>query len=395
MKPRLKVLGIDLPAWGFFFSLSTVFGVVATIPLTGVVGIPRAPFFIASISGIFGMVVLAFLTKVITGTEVYNFHHYLIVIVSMAAAALWLMGEPVLRNLDVVVIGVGVTYACGRVACLRGGCCYGRPHLWGFCYPIDYLNHGFPPGLVGVKLFPSQIVESLWMWATTASAVTFLLRSAQPGSAFAWFIVLYSVGRFFSDFYRLEAGFCIRGLSEAQIASIGMTCVVFGAEQMAWLPAQPIHGGAALLLIIVGIPRLLIKSDYKQLFTTEHVIEIADAVKRADNNRTAFSPQTSGFDSRDLSVQRTSLGLLISAGTICTSTGSSLIHYCVSREGTLRDSTAQGLAKLISVIHGRPGEGSLIKGDGAFHIIISGSSHAEAQPDERAAVPRNGVVHSL
>ncbi len=257
LRPRVKVLGWDLPAWGFFFSLSVVLALVATIPLLGAVQIPRIPFFIAMICGIFGMVVLAMLTKVITGTEVYNFHHYFIVVMAVAASALWLMGQPVLRNLDVVVIAVGVTYACGRVACLRGGCCYGRPFRWGFCYPPEYLAHGFPPGLVGVKLFPSQALESIWMLATTAIAVTFLLRGAQPGTAFAWFVVLYSAGRFFSDFYRLEAGFCVRGLSEAQIASIVMTCVVFAAEQMALLPSQPIHGAVALLLIIVGITRLL------------------------------------------------------------------------------------------------------------------------------------------
>lgn len=370
----MKVLRWDLPAWGFFVSSSVAFALIATIPLMGMVQIPRTPFFIAMICGVFGMVVLAYLTKVLTGTEVYIFHHYFVTVVSMAAAALWLIGEPVLRNLDVVIIAVGVTYACGRVACLRGGCCYGRPFVWGFCYPAEYLDHGFPPGLIGVKLFPSQLLESLWMWATTAIACALLLRGAQPGSAFAWFVVLYSVGRFFSDFYRLKAGVCVRGLSEAQIASIVMTCVVFGGEQVALLPAQPIHGVMALLLLIVGIPRLLNKSDHELLFKTDHVIEIANAVKSANNNRIACSRQTSGFEPATMSVERTSLGLLISAGTISTKDGL-LIHYCFSREATLRDSTAQALARLISLIDGRSGKGSFIKGSGAFHVVLGGSEH--------------------
>jgi len=369
----MSVLRWDLPSWGFFFSLSVGLALIATIPLMGMAQITRIPFFIAMICGISGMVVLALLTKVITGTEVYNFHHYLLVVLSVAAVTLWLMGEPVLRNLDVVVIAVGVTYACGRFACLRGGCCYGRPFAWGFCYPAEYLSHGFPPGLVGVKLFPSQLLESLWMWATTVIAGALLLSSAQPGSAFTWFVILYSVGRFFSDFYRLEAGFCVRGLSEAQIASIVMTGVVFGGEQMSLLPSQPIHGVLALLLLIVGIPRLLYKSEHELLFRTDHVIEIANAVKSAHNNRIAGSRQTSRLEPLNPSVERTSLGLLISAGTICT-VGGSLNHYCLSSEGTLGDSSAQALASLISILHGRPGKESLIKGSGAFHIIIDGSS---------------------
>ena len=368
----MKILRWDLPAWGFFFSLSVGLALIATIPLQGMIQLPRLPFFIAMSCGIFGMVVLAYLTKVITGTEVYNFHHYFVTVVSIAAVAFWLMGQPVLRNLDVVIIAVGVTYACGRVACLRGGCCYGRPFVWGFCYPAEYLDHGFPPGLIGVKLFPSQLLESLWMWATTAISCALLLRGMPPGAAFTWFVVLYAVGRFFSDFYRLEAGFCVRGLSEAQIASIVMTCVVFGGEQLALFPHQPLHGAMALLLLSVGIPRLLNKSDHESLFATEHVIEIANAVKSANHNRIACSQQSSGLAAAEMSVERTSLGLLISAGTICTNDGS-LIHYCFSREATLRDSTAQALARLISVIDGRPGKGRVIKGSGAFHIVIGGS----------------------
>src|SRR5688500_1482261 len=119
LRPRMSVLRWDLPSWGFFFSLSVGLALIATIPLMGMAQITRIPFFIAMICGISGMVVLALLTKVITGTEVYNFHHYLLVVLSVAAVTLWLMGEPVLRNLDVVVIAVGVTYACGRFACLR------------------------------------------------------------------------------------------------------------------------------------------------------------------------------------------------------------------------------------------------------------------------------------
>ena len=210
------------------------------------------------------------------------------------------------------------------------------------------------------------------MWATTGIACALLVRGAQPGAAFAWFVVLYSVGRFFSDFYRLEAGFCVRGLSEAQIASIVMTSIVVGGEQLALLPGQPIHGVLALLLLIVGIPRLLNKSDHELLFSTEHVIEIANAMKSGNNSRIACSQQSAGFEPPKMLVERTSRGLLISASTICTNEAS-LIHYCFSREATLRDSTAQTLARLISVIDGRPGNRSLIKGAGAFHVVIGGS----------------------
>ena len=371
MKPRVKVLGFDVPAWGFFFSLSLLMGVATTVALTGVARLPKAPMIVASICGVVAMVVLAFVTKIVTGYEVYNFHHYLIAAIFATALALWLMGQPLPANLDVVVLGIGVGYACGRVACLRGGCCYGRPCRVGFSYSREYAGYGFPVGLVGVKLFPSQFVESLWMMLTVAFGIACLARGAQPGSTFAWFIVLYSVGRFFSEFYRLGAGFCVAGLSEPQIASLLMTSIVFGVEQMSLLPAQPVHAIAALLLVVVAVARVLSKSESKLLFTGDHVVEIANAVRRADRNSRSFCP-TSGLESRNLPVQRTSLGLLISAGTISTERGA-LTHYSVSREEAMRDSTAQALAKLISLICGSRGEEKLIKGVGAFHIVIDRS----------------------
>jgi hypothetical protein len=371
MKPRVKVLGFDLPAWGFLFSLSLLMGVTTTVALTGLAGLPKLPIIVASICGVMAMAALAFTTRVVTGYEVYNFHHYLIATMSATGVALWIMGQPLLANLDVVVLGIGVGYACGRVACLRGGCCYGRPFNRGVSYPAEYCDYGFPAGLVGVKLFPSPFIESLWMLLTVAFGIACLARGTPPGSTLVWFIILYSVGRFFSDFYRLEAGFCVAGLSEAQIASVLMVCIVFALEQVGLLPAQPVHGFAALILVIVGVVRVLSKSDTKLLFTPDHVVEIANAVRRANNNRAKFSEQKSGDGPVDLPVERTSLGLLISSGIICTERGS-LTHYCFSREGAMRDSTAQALAELISRICGSHAK-TLVKGVGGFHIIMGGS----------------------
>ena len=385
MKPRVTVLGFDLPAWGFFFSLSLLIAVAATVALTGLAGLPKPPIIVASICGVGAMVALAFATKIVTGYEVYNFHHYLIAAMAATALALWIMGQPLLANLDLVVLGIGVGYACGRVACLRGGCCYGRPCNRGISYPAEYCDYGFPAGLVGVKLFPSQFIESLWMLLTVAVGIACLALGAQPGSTLVWFIVLYSVGRFFSDFYRLEAGFCVAGLSEAQIASIVMTCIVFGLEHVGLLPAQPLHGFAALLLFVVGVARVLSKSDAKLLFTPDHVVEIADAVRRANNNRARFSEPKSGVDSVDLPVERTSLGLQISSGIIRTERGT-LVHYCFSREGAMQDSTAQALAKLISRLNGSRTQ-TLVKGVGGFHVIMGASENDGEAPSIRKPSP--------
>lgn len=193
--------------------------------------------------------VVAFATKIVRGEEQLVYYHHEIAVMSMAAAALWLLGQPVLAYLDATILGVGLFLACGRVGCFMVGCCHGRPHRWGVCYGHDHARAGFPGYLVGVRLFPIQLVETLLALTIVAVGSAMVLRGQPAGAALAWYIVAYDVGRFCLEFQRGDADRpYYRGFSEAQWISLGLTWAVVVAGAAGVLPAASWHVAAAVAL---------------------------------------------------------------------------------------------------------------------------------------------------
>jgi hypothetical protein len=118
--------------------------------------------------GITGVVILTFYglvaaTKIITGEEQIIYYHHEIAVMAMLALFLRLTRQPLLPYLDVGILGIGMFLAFGRVGCLMVGCCHGRPYKFGVCYRPEHAKEGFPDSLVGMRLFPIQAVESMFV----------------------------------------------------------------------------------------------------------------------------------------------------------------------------------------------------------------------------------------
>ncbi len=100
---------------------------------------------------------------------------------------------PVTRVLDLVSPYVAFGQSIGRIGCLLYGCCYGRPSS----LPIAIR---FPGG--GQPVHPVQIYESL------ACLLLFLFlrwrqeRTRISGRIFLEYLFLYSLVRFFTEFFR-------------------------------------------------------------------------------------------------------------------------------------------------------------------------------------------------
>jgi hypothetical protein len=114
---------------------------------------------------------LAMVTKIITGEENLIYYHHEIAVMVVAACLLNLLYQPVLPYLDITILGLGTFLAFGRVGCLMVGCCHGRPHGRGVCYRAEHAAAGFTPYLVGVRLFPIQAVESVWVFSIVVVGV--------------------------------------------------------------------------------------------------------------------------------------------------------------------------------------------------------------------------------
>jgi phosphatidylglycerol:prolipoprotein diacylglycerol transferase len=146
---------------------------------------------------------------------------------------------PLWTSADLFAPGIALGYTVGRLGCLMAGCCYGRPTdvSWAITFtdPAANLNVGTP---LNVPLHPTQIYESF------AGLLIFLILMALErrgrqfsGRTFWMFVLLYSISRFFIEFYRGdERGFMFNAVSTSQAISIILAPL---ALFMLWYLSRP------------------------------------------------------------------------------------------------------------------------------------------------------------
>lgn len=325
---------------------------------------------------------LVMATKIITGKETIISYHHQIAVMLVSTALLWWLRQPVLLYLDVTVVGVGAFLACGRIGCLMVGCCHGRPHRWGICYRGESTKAGLSPHYVGARLFPIQAVESLWVFGIVAMGSFLVLSGHQAGTALSWYVITYSIGRFWFEFMRgdAERSYYL-GFSEAQWTSLLLMCLIVWAEQTTLLPFQAWHVAATASLIVtmiaVGLRRHFRGTQYR-LLHPHHVREVAAAL---DLVTILPSEQTNAAEANSalplIHIANTSLGIRISAGKVKNGAGW-IQHYTLSNEdGTLSRELAESLAELITQLRHPVRASKLIQGSrGAFHLLICDETSA-------------------
>ena len=330
----------------------------------------------------------AIITKIILGEEDLVYYRHEIAVMAVAALLLWVLHQPILPYLDATLLGIGAFLACGRIGCLMVGCCHGRPHSWGVCYRQEHADVGFESCYVGVRLFPSQAIESLWVFSIVLVGSLLVLSNHQPGTALAWYVVAYDVGRFSFEFMRGDADrLYLWDFSEAQWASIVLMCVLVSLEFFGILPFQLWHLaatlGVAVIMIAVALRRRLRKVSVHHLLHPYHLKEMAEVLQRE-----------SRAVSSDVHVQHTSLGIQLSSSQIKSEKGC-LYHYALScRTGTMTEEMATALAKLILRLQHPSGSRELIRGNsGVFHVLVnpSGSAGKSINPALHSAESLSGV----
>jgi phosphatidylglycerol---prolipoprotein diacylglyceryl transferase len=124
---------------------------------------------------------------------------------------------PKLADLAAPSIAIGQTL--GRLGCFSAGCCYGRAtnSFWG-CTFTDELS--LAPR--GIPLHPTQVYESAATFVIFLVLVVMRRRERFQGKIFWYYLLFYSVARFFIEFYRGDPrGWFIPGvLSAAQAIGI-------------------------------------------------------------------------------------------------------------------------------------------------------------------------------
>ncbi len=381
---RVRALSRFWPAFQVCGLIGLLSGVLLALALVGNSGLPVWPMIAIVFVAPGAFLSLVMTTKIITGEERIIYYHHEIAVMLVAAVLLWLTGQPMLPYLDITILGIGAFLACGRIGCFMVGCCHGRPNRWGVRYTREHAAAGFTHYYVGVRLFPIQLVESLWVSGVVVIGVLLILNGRPAGSALAWYVVAYDLGRFFFEFLRGDPDRpYLWSFSQPQWISVVLMVLVAALEQIGLLPLTWWHFLAAAFLVTVtlaiAVRRRLRNLPKYRLLHPHHVREIAGVIEGiADPPSESFRPfrwtVAQGQDSRPDTVRigTTSAGIQISAGKILDRQAGPVRHYTLSCRGAdMSEEAAQLLAGVIGELKHYGPCPRLVRTDrGIFHALF-------------------------
>jgi Prolipoprotein diacylglyceryl transferase len=268
-----------------------------------------------ALTAVAGLLGTALAGKILTGQDGFVFYRDAITALTLVAVTLHFLHQPILAYLDVTILGAGVFQAFGRIGCLSVGCCHGRPCRFGIRYSHIHAETGFPPYLVGVRLFPVQAVESLCVFGIVYVGCRILLTDPRPGSATAFYVLAYAIARFSIEFFRGDdARPFYAGFSQAQWISLILAAAVFAAERLAILPPSPWHSFVPPLLgvamIAVSAHRHLDPVRQFALANPHHLRELAEFLRNVSSNAESCANQNSLAP--EIPIFSTSAGLCLS-----------------------------------------------------------------------------------
>ena len=122
--------------------------------------------------------------------------------------------QDVYKILDLIAPFIALAQAIGRIGCLLNGCCYGKSSPSG----IYFSNQE-------AFLIPTQAYSSLLLIIIFIALRFFQDRPHKLGQIFFIYLLLYSVKRFFIEFWRADNPVIFAGLTLFQILSIVIFCI--------------------------------------------------------------------------------------------------------------------------------------------------------------------------
>lgn len=120
--------------------------------------------------------------------------------------ALWYFRKqhiPTWKAADIMGPALALGHAFGRIGCFSAGCCYGREcaEPWGVTFQSEYAHNltGIP---LKTLLHPTQLYEAALNFLNFFVLFFILKRKKFDGQVFSFYIINYSIIRYFVEFYR-------------------------------------------------------------------------------------------------------------------------------------------------------------------------------------------------
>lgn len=116
-----------------------------------------------------------------------------------------------LKTLDLLIPFIALGQAIGRIGCLLNGCCFGRVSKFGIYFPV-----------FDQVLIPTQLYSSLLLLLIFVILRRMQDRPHRLGQILCSYLFLYSIKRFFIEFFRNDSPKMFYGLTLFQILSLAM-----------------------------------------------------------------------------------------------------------------------------------------------------------------------------
>ncbi|HAW50153.1 TPA: prolipoprotein diacylglyceryl transferase [bacterium] len=237
MHPILIKLGpITLYTYGLFLAIAFILGIYIAEKRAKEFGFEKRLIlntaFIIFIFGLIGARLILVLSNIsaysrepldiLIGRSGFTLHGG--ILFAIIASLIYLKRKNIsfLKVADCLTPSIAIGISIGRIGCLFEGCCHGKPTSlpWGIVFPkknYSFLEFG------NIPIHPTQIYESL-----ACLILFFILLKIKPkkdGDIFFLFFIIYSVVRFFIEFYRDQPIFFL-GLTQPQIFFIFLASVI-------------------------------------------------------------------------------------------------------------------------------------------------------------------------
>ena len=258
-------------------------------------GVPALTMSVVALASAASFFIYVYVRKWITGRETLELLDQVWFAEICSAAALYAVGAPVLPHMDVLAVALCFFLAAGRIGCTLVGCCHGRPSSVGFVYGQEQVRDGFPPHLVGIRLFPVPAIEAAGLLVMGGIGLV-ALPFASVGLVFAWFLTAYAVMRFGLEGLRGDVRPHLLGLSKARWMSLAEFAVGLWIAEGAAVPAGRSAPLLFAILVAALIGALLLRRHFDRparLLSPAHLAELRDAVRSAADEVAASRMQFS------------------------------------------------------------------------------------------------------
>jgi phosphatidylglycerol:prolipoprotein diacylglycerol transferase len=250
LHPSVEILGVKIPVYLLTIQAATIISWAAGAQVMQRAGIGRRRAFIALAACTIGAMAGARVFSVLSTPLVYEsgswkFLAAILVkaggisflgsltggLISLLACLLFFRG-PVLYVLDGVFPAAYAALGVGRIGCLCGGCCFGKPTL--FPIALEFQDFSSSARPIGVPLHATQLYEmaAAFLCAAALYAVNKKVRT-KAGVVTVLGLVLYPAARFFLDDLRGGTRLFFMGTSFMQWVCVFL--IVSGAVLLMWL----------------------------------------------------------------------------------------------------------------------------------------------------------------